>query len=147
MKTLRVKTIVSAMLLCAASFGQQNKPLILVKDGEPKYSIVTAAHSSVNENHAARLLQEYIHKISGATLPIYTDQERPVRNEILVGFSNRTNDKQWRKLRDTLAADGFQISTQNGKLLILGGEHKGTVYGVIEFLEKYLGCRKVQPDR
>jgi alpha-glucuronidase len=114
--------------------------LILVKDGEPKYSIVTAARSSVNENRAAKLLQEYIQKISGATLPIYTDQERPVKNEIIVGFSDRTKEKKWRELGGTLAPDGYQINTEKGKLLILGGKHKGTIYGVVELLEKYLGC-------
>jgi hypothetical protein len=145
MKTLRVRTIISAMLLCAVAFGQQNKPLILVKDGEPKYSIVTAARSSVNENRAAKLLQEYIQKISGATLPIYTDQERPVKNEIIVGFSDRTKEKKWRELGGTLAPDGYQINTEKGKLLILGGKHKGTIYGVVELLEKYLGCRKYSP--
>src|SRR5208283_4173015 len=145
MKTFRVRTIISAILLCAAAFGQQNKPLILVKDGEPKYSIVASAHSSVNEQQAAKLLQEYIQKISGATLPMYTDQERPAKNEIIVGFSNRTKDKNLRTLGATLAPDGYQIITQKGKLFILGGVHKGTIYGVVELLEKYLGCRKYSP--
>lgn len=145
MRRLLIRTIISAVLLCAPASGQQNTRLIIVKRGEPEYRIVTAAHSSIIEKQAARLLQEYIQKISGATIPIYTDQDRPVKNEIIVGFSNRTSDKKWQKLEGKLAPDGYQISTEKGKLLILGGEHKGTIYGVVELLEKYLGCRKYSP--
>lgn len=145
MKTLRIRTIISAMLLCSTAFGKQNKPLTIVKNGQPEYRIVTAGHASVVENQAARLLQEYIQKISGAMLPIYTDQDKPVKNEIIVGFSNRTKHKKWRELKGKLAPDGYQINTQKGKLIILGGQQNGTIYGVVELLEKYLGCRKYSP--
>jgi alpha-glucuronidase len=42
---------------------------------------------------------------------------------------------------DTLDEDGFLIKTAGSKLLIAGGKEKGTLYGVYQLLENYLGCR------
>jgi hypothetical protein len=45
-----------------------------------------------------------------------------------------------------LNEDGFIIKTLEDQLYIIGGAHKGCIYGVVELLEQYLGCRKFSPD-
>jgi hypothetical protein len=40
-----------------------------------------------------------------------------------------------------LGTDGFVIKTSDAKLYLVGGEQRGTLYSVYEFLESYLGCR------
>ena len=45
-----------------------------------------------------------------------------------------------------LEADGFVIKTDSLRLIIAGGNDKGTLFGVYTFLEKYLGCRMYAPE-
>ena len=44
-----------------------------------------------------------------------------------------------------LGADGFVLKTDSLRLIIAGGNDKGTLFGVYTFLEKYLGCRMYAP--
>ncbi len=46
----------------------------------------------------------------------------------------------------TPGPDGYVIQIHPGSILIAGGSHKGTLYGVYEFLENYLGCRFWAPN-
>ncbi|MBR6558424.1 MAG: DUF4838 domain-containing protein, partial [Clostridia bacterium] len=43
--------------------------------------------------------------------------------------------------REELGDDGLVIKTKDQKLFLVGGEKRGTLYAVYEFLESYLGCR------
>lgn len=115
------------------------KNLNLVVDGVSEYVIVRGENASPSEVTAASELQAYIKQISGAELPIVTDSAEPVVKEIVVGKTNREKDGVFD--RTELGEDGFVIKTEDGKLWLVGGEQRGTLYSVYEFLEKYLGCR------
>jgi hypothetical protein len=92
------------------------------------------------EKYSAKVLQNYIRQISGATLEIVTDVSAGKRNDIQLGKVDRmeTTTIDFDKLEE----DGFVIRVQNKHLIIAGGSEKGTLYGVYSFLEKHLGCRK-----
>jgi len=45
-----------------------------------------------------------------------------------------------------LEPDGFVIRNSGTHIILAGGAHKGTLYAVYTFLEKYLGCRFFAPD-
>src|SRR5262245_51765691 len=64
----------------------------LVKDGKPACSIIIAEKPSYNADYAAKELQSYILKISGAKLEIHSDAEKSGDGgKILVGRSNLTD--------------------------------------------------------
>ena len=116
------------------------KPLVLVKGGKSTYSICISESASPSARHGAEELQKFLEEISGARLPIVTDAEEAAEDLVLVG-----NSKPVRKLANqipfaTLGAEGFVLRTEGKTLVIAGGEQRGTLYGVYEFLEK-LGCR------
>src|SRR5713101_2510451 len=66
------------------------KGFILVEEGRPKATIVTAAKPSENAAAAARELQQYVRKITGAELPIATDEQETAGAVIWVGESRFT---------------------------------------------------------
>lgn len=99
---------------------------------------------------AAKDLQEYIEKMSGAKLPIAGDDQNVSGNLILVGRSNYT--KQFDKkipsgLTPTRDEEGFVIITSGNILLLAGNDepyYHGTEYAVANFLHR-LGIRWYMP--
>lgn len=117
---------------------------MLVRNGKPQYSIVVSANPFPEDFRAADYLQRYIQKISGAVLPIITDNSEPTEKEIIIG---RTSRKAVPDFSGTysFAGDEYVLKTNGKKLYILGGK-KGLFYGIVAILENYLGCRKYSPD-
>ena len=115
--------------------------LALTKEGESDYVIVKGALCSLTEVTAANELQKYIQQISGAVLDIVDDTARVREHEILVGKTTHENGLGVIIDRVALGDEGFTIMTAGEKLIIAGGELRGTLYGVYDFLERQLGCR------
>ncbi len=139
-KTISFITIMVAVfcLLCCLSKHE----IRLTDNGRSNYQIIISQSANEIEKRAAAELQKFIQEISGASLPIVTDSTEEKEFEILIGKSNRTQkllpDFNYQKLED----NGFLLQTKGNKLVILGGNQKGVLYGVYTFLEDYLGCRK-----
>ncbi len=70
--------------------------LRLTRDGKPLASIVTAARPSPSARLAALEIQSHVLKISGATLPIVSDDTPIEGARILVGESARTRELGFR---------------------------------------------------
>lgn len=118
------------------------KPKLVIADkGASLYRIVLPSSSSEHEKKAARVLQDYILQISGTALPIITADKPGSRYEILLGQNDRLGERGISIDFNELEADGFVIRTDSMRLIIAGGNYKGTLYGVYTFLEKFLGCR------
>lgn len=100
--------------------------LKLVKEGKTKSRIILEGTNKADKV-AANILQLFIQRISGVSMPIL---ETPTarKGDILIGG----------KIPDKVTDDGFMISTQNG-MLHISGRGNGTVYGVVTLLEQYLG--------
>ncbi|MBE6892147.1 MAG: DUF4838 domain-containing protein [Ruminococcaceae bacterium] len=113
--------------------------LNLVVDGVSDYVIVRGENAYISEVTASTELQKYLKQISGVEIPIVTDSTAPVEKEIVVGKTNREADGEFD--RDELGEDGLVIKSNGQKLFLVGGEQRGTLYAVYEFLEAYLGCR------
>lgn len=112
----------------------------LTHKGRSDYTIVIPQKASLIEIQAAKVLQDYINRISDVILPITDDQQKPATHEVLIGKVNRTVTQNIHY--DELGVDGILIKTFDNHLLITGGTKKGVIYGVYTFLENYLGCRK-----
>ncbi len=120
--------------------------LTLIDDGASDYKIVRGAAASPSEVTAATELQSYLAQISGVTLTVNTDAVAPATHEIIVGKTNREAAKSYTIDREALGDEGFRFLVIGEKLIIAGGELRGTLYGVYTFLEEQLGCRWFTSD-
>lgn len=119
--------------------------LTLVRDGVSTYTIVIPDEPLPAEKAAAQTLQRYLHRITGATLPIASEraaagpEHAAHRPAIYLGRTAAAEDViDFKKIRD----DGYCIATRGNALFIAGAHGRSTVYGVYDFLDRYLGCKK-----
>ncbi len=130
MKTLfRLAGILLVLLLTTM---QAEAQLTIVKDGKPTSRIVLAEKTQVNEQ-AATLLQDFVHRISRATLPI-VGKGKAKQGDIFIGNGSVAGE------------DGFTLDTSDGRLTILSGGDKGAIYGVVTLLEDYLNVSYYAKD-
>ena len=118
-----LSTIFATLMLSSLTASAQ---LNLVKNRKAKARIVCTDNNDTNLQ-AANLLNHFLELISGTTLPVV--QGSPTdKNAIILG-------EQTTKA----SHDGFEFATDNGSLHIKNGGHKGTIYGIVTLLEKYIG--------
>ncbi len=165
MKKTMLLLLASTLLLTLAACGEQTAPpaatdpvtdsagtvepadtaapipaaLPLAENGTSDYVIVRSASASGEEIHAAEVFHSYFKQITGAKLPIVTDDTPAVLHEIVIGRTNRETEGAFD--RDELGEDGFIVKTEAGKLWLIGGSGLSTEYAVYGFLEDHLGCR------
>lgn len=113
----------------------------ITQNKQTDYVIVRGKDSVDSEKYAADLLQDYLRQICSVTIPIVTDDTPPSEKEIIVGKTNREGNDGYLVDRDDLGQEGFIVKTLGKKLVIAGGQTRGTIYGVFTFLEESLGCR------
>jgi hypothetical protein len=119
--------------------------IVLAENNSSRYAILLPAHATMYEKQAATVLQNYLMQISGAALPIITADKYRSSYEIVLGQNERLDELNTNINYQTLKEDGFAIKTDSSRLIIAGGNEKGTLYGVYTFLENYLGCRMYTP--
>ncbi|MEX2235515.1 MAG: DUF4838 domain-containing protein [Cyclobacteriaceae bacterium] len=119
--------------------------IILAENQMSRYRILLPSGATSTEKKAATVLQDYILEISGAALPVITADQHRSQYEIVLGQNDRLDDLALKINFNSLKEDGFTIKTDSARLIIAGGNEKGTLYGVYTFLEKYLGCRMYSP--
>ena len=113
----------SVLLTLSDAYAQ----MAWVKNGKPVSRILVANPDSAN-HQAALLLQDFIERISGASLPIL-ESAQGKKGDILIGKGDTSG----------LTEDGFRLKTENQTLEISSGGDKGAIYGVVTLLEDYLG--------
>ncbi len=125
-------TIVFLLVVLSACSGSNG--IKLVSGGKSEYEIRIPDNPAPQEERAAWFLQTYVKKISGAEIPVVKGlSDLPEKSVIIQTGGGITN------------SDGFSVTATGDRLTILGGNHKGCIYGVIELLEKQLGCRMYAP--
>lgn len=129
------------LLFCSIAKAQ---PVTLVENGKSVYTIVMPRQATIVEIQAAKVLQDYLFRITGVLLPTGFDSDEEKNTEILIGKANRPQTDTI--AYDVFGRDGLLIRTTGKKLIITGGSKKGVLYGVYTFLDKYLGCRKFAAD-
>ncbi|HOU10797.1 MAG TPA: DUF4838 domain-containing protein [Clostridiales bacterium] len=125
---------------------QVSEWLTLIENGTSRYSIVRGAGAGPSEVTAANELQKYLEQISGVRLVVRTDAAFPSPGEIIVGKTNREETGTYTIDRKALGDEGFRLLVSGQRLIIAGGELRGTLYGVYTFLEEQLGCRWFTDD-
>jgi len=119
--------------------------IILAQNGTSLYRIVIPSFATLQEQKAAAVLQDYLLQISGVALPVISSGMPGSKYEIILGQNERLDETGIGINFNELEADGFVIRTDSLRLVIAGGNDKGTLFGVYTFLEKYLGCRMYAP--
>ena len=126
--------------------------LTLVADGQPRAPIVLPAAPSEVERTAAHDLQDYLQKMSGATVPIKETGVPADGPAILLGESAAVKKLVGHLLTEQhLGPDGFVLKTFPDRLVIVGRKapsdepYHGTRYAVFALLEE-LGCRFFNPN-
>ena len=114
--------ILAAMLLPGIAQAEQT----IVKNGKATARIVTDRSDAVNLQ-AAELLQDFVKRISGASIDIVDGKAK--RGDVVIGEGST----------DGLTEDGFRLQSRGDVLYISSGGDKGAIYGVVTLLENYLG--------
>lgn len=113
----------------------------LADKGKSSYKIVIAENASPTEEYGAEELQKYIKQSTGATLEIVRDNSGVMLGQKLLSVGNTRFVKETGLNTNDLNRDGFRIKTQNETVMIKGQIDRGTLYGVYDFLEKFIGVR------
>jgi len=148
--TLRASIVIAFVaggLQCIVSAA----PLTIVENGQPLATIVVAQDDS-RAPSAAQALQNYIEKMSGATLDIVEEGAEPSQKiRIYVGHTQRAAEKgidipsgHDPSVRDdAFNEEGYILKTKGNDFFVGGnsdGPYLGVQYGAYALLEK-LGCR------
>jgi len=126
----------------------------LVEKGHPKAVIVLQEKPSPAAERAARVLHDHIQQISGAELPIQTEDkipESPPKDQawILIGEGKRVGKLGLSS--KGLGPGGIHLSVKGQVVVLFGTDEKtpsdpdGTRYAVTTFLEEKLGVRYLWP--
>jgi hypothetical protein len=126
---------VACLAVCAA------EPLVLAEGGKSAYRVVLAVNASPSTRYAAEEFRRFFKEATGAELPVVSDTETSSEKEILIGMSARVPELDVQSLGE----EGCVLRTAGSRLVIAGGEPRGTLYGVYDFLENQLGCRWFTP--
>ncbi len=118
------------------NFTIAQNQLSIVNNSLSNYVIAIRKNADSNETKAAKVLQQYIAKISHVTLPINSDETNNSANTIFVGATNKVSSSDTSGLGD----DGYLIKSQGNSLILTGGKRRGVLYSVYVFLSDYLGC-------
>ncbi len=104
--------------------GPAQGEVVLIGEGEPLTTIVTADAPSAAARDAARLLQDYLQRISGAELPIVGESEAPDGARILVGASGLTEAHGYAP--GEFALEQAIVRAHDGDLVVIGDDEKPT---------------------
>ena len=108
------------------------------------YSLVCNPEAMDGEKTAVSELIQYMAQATGYTIPVLGEGES-AEFEIVVGSTDRDTEAVV-SARSTLVNDGYALMYENNRLYITGKTARGTVYGIYEFMEKFLGVRFYEAD-
>ena len=115
--------------------------MVISKQNSKNYSVYyenTAAAFA----YAADILNGYIQKATGFAL----GDTKTAKNFIVIGDCSKSKAVISRYDLSVLGDDGFYIAFENGDIYIFGNTPVSCVYGVYEFLERYVGVRFLNVD-
>jgi hypothetical protein len=125
---------------------QDHPPLVLVEQGAPKATIAVMGPRSAAREQAVARLQGFLARSTGATLPIeYGQITSPA---IVIGDCDLAAAAGL--VGHEMPVEGFAIKSVPGHVFIVGRDEDvetgvaksdGTAWGVLEFVERFVGVR------
>lgn len=141
----RTMSVFVAFALCIFSTVAQAAELVLAEGGKSDYRIVVADNASPSTRHGAEELQTFLAQITGAKLPIVSDQTPMAAHEIILGDNAHLRQLGVNVDFASLGPEGYVIQTIGERFVIAGGQLRGNLYGVYGLLEDHFGCRWFTP--
>jgi hypothetical protein len=117
----------------------------LVRHGASNYCIHLEPSASPSEKHAAEDLQSHFKACTGVELPIVMGQAAAGAPMIVLGCGPTAQHLGVSPKPEQLGEQGYVIRAVAPHLVIAGTRVAGTLYGVYDFLERYLGVRWYAP--
>lgn len=120
----------------------------LAEDGKSPYKVVVPDDYSKAEMYGATEFSLWFEKSTGAELPVVKESalENGEQYIISVGKTKLLNRAAFDVNYSALNSDGFIIKNKGTVIFINGANERGMLYGVYDFLEKYLGIRYLTSD-
>jgi len=118
----------------------------VVKEGKSAHVIVLQDGASPSEKAAAEELKSYVKACAGVELPITSGKPESGVPMIVVGCGPVAQSLGVAPTLDQLGEQGYCLRAVPPHLVIAGTAAAGTLYGVRDFLEQYLGVRWYAPD-
>jgi hypothetical protein len=116
----------------------------LISGGRSQYRIALDAGASESELWAAKELQHWLKVITGTELTLGDINEPFAGPQIIVGYNKIVKEKTGSSVQADLD-ESFRYCNYGPDILIYGGKQRGTMYGVMSFLENEFGCRWYTP--
>ena len=151
-KTVRLAGLVAGVLLSVPCAAQVS----LVREGEARAVVVTADRPSPTACYAAEELIYHVARATGVTLDTVKEGDAPedVHSRIYVGVTEAALARGFDPER--LPREAYILRSVGNDLFVLGREddgnpldqnnpNAGTLFGVYEFLERFLGVRWLWP--
>jgi hypothetical protein len=117
----------------------------LFSKGKSDYRIALSTDASESEKWAAGELQHWLKEISGIEIPIGDSEKEYNGPQIIVGYNDLVRQKTGADAPAELD-ESFRYCNSGADILIYGGKMRGTMYGVMSFLENEFGCRWYTPE-
>ena len=128
----------------------ENSPIgYLVENGETAYKVVYPVGAESAVNFAMSELSRYLGEATGVNLKILPETSVSYDEHakyISVGNTELSEKAGIEVTAEQLNQDGFVIKTVGENLYIKSANNRGIIYGVYDFLEKYLGVRFISSD-
>ena len=130
-----------AVLLVLAGALAAHGFTVAQRDMPPECALVIPQPTTEAVKYASEELRSYVERITGVRLADATDAQPLPERAILLGNTRYTREILGEDFDvSSLGTDGFRIVARGGRLLILGSDVRGVVYGVYELLERFGGC-------
>jgi len=120
-----------------------------VSNSTSEYKIVIPQNADEAEDFAAKELRDFIRQSTSALLTVVTDSGLNANKDqklISIGRTSLLNSVLPNVDYSGFNGDGFIIRTEGNLIFINGASSRGTLYGVYDFLEKFVGVKFISGD-
>ncbi len=122
----------------------------LFESGRTDYVIVVAENGSESEKWAANELRTWLKEVSGADFAVQDSAAGVPERALCIGRDARIDERLNRLAGEDLPVpaagdESFRYVNVGPTLFIYGGRDRGTMYGVMSFLEREMGVRFYTP--
>ncbi len=143
MRKFVVFTVLFSLGLCATVGAAETAPVLSFSPAG--WTVVLAGDAIPSEKYAAQEFQAIIEQASGVKLPIAAAAPKPTHN-IFIGVSKDMQGSSVGFSIDAMGEEELRLRVGQDNIAIAGGRPRGTLYGVYEFLERYMGVRFLTVD-
>jgi len=138
---MSMKPIIACLALWMAAQGPSLAAVTLASNSKAECAIVHDPNAAAPEKHAANELALTLKQVTGSEFAVVASGDQLPRRAIFVGPGAAAR-KVFPKVRfDQLGPEELVIQTRGNRLLLAGGQPRGTLYAVSRFLQDQCGVR------